>query len=695
MDFKDIANSVNVEDVFRRYFPDLEKDGTNRYKARNPTRDDKNPNSFKLFNDGGFHDFSTGESGSDIIATIAYVKKISMKEAAEELSGIRSDNKIIPISSKKKEIIPPLEIVPPDAPKPPYHSKPSGAWGYKDYNGNVIGYIARFDDEKGKSFLPARWIAGKWEFKGFPVPLPLFGAHLLKEFPTKPVMVVSGEKTCLVARERFPDYVVITWPGGDQQAEKAAWTLIRGRKGTILIPDNDDSCKKAMQKIAAIVDGRIVDVPDSYPKAWDIADAEEGDGLAWVLEQPKKIRKVVDYGYKLNISTGKENKPINCWENLQEILDRLGASARHDIIRKRNEVLMDGVNFEGSQKDEATLSLIESECAKFRFPQGKVDSYLTLLCEKNQYNPVSEWIESKPWDGTSRFQELCNTIESPTPQKDIYIRKWMISAIAAAYNHNGVSAEGVLILQGEGGLGKTQWLQSLCPNDLFLKGFILKPDNKDSIKIGVSRWIVELGEIDGTMTDKALSALKAFLTNDEDTFRPPYARKESTFKRRTIYGGTVNKLEFLVDQDGNRRFWAIICNQINHDHGIDIQQLWAEALTWYKAGESHWLNKEERDCLNKSNEDHEVSDNIDELIATKYNWDAPTTDWIEKTIAEILLDIGIDNNYKGDRIRAKKAIKRLAGRNHRDSRDMKARYVLCPPTRFSLPENNINSYRYN
>lgn len=679
MDFKDIANSVNVEDVFRRYFPDLKKDGTNRYKARNPTRDDKNPNSFKLFNDGGFHDFSTGESGSDIIATIAYVKKISMKEAAEELSDIRSDNKIIPISSKKKEIIPPLEIVPPDAPKPPYHSKPSGAWGYKDYNGNVIGYIARFDDEKGKSFLPARWIAGKWEFKGFPVPLPLFGAHLLKEFPTKPVMVVSGEKTCLVARERFPDYVVITWPGGDQQAEKAAWTLIRGRKGTILIPDNDDSCKKAMQKIAAIVDGRIVDVPDSYPKAWDIADAEEGDGLAWVLEQPKKIIKPIISQFEPLPKCNEKGKPLNCWENLHEILNRLNIIARHDIIRKRHDVIIPWVNLEDSQADIATISLIESECSNFNFPYTKVIDWLNIICAMNAYNPVKEWVDSAQWDGVERFHDLCASIISPTPQKEVLIRKWLISAIAAAYNKNGVGVHGVLILQGAGFIGKTEWFKNLCPNDLFGEGKSLDVTNKDSIKISVSRWITELGETDGTLKKSSSSELKAFLTRDRDEFRPPYGRREIEFKRRTVFCGTVNPSEFLTDETGNRRYWVIECKGIDWDFKFDAQQIWAEVLVWYKNKESYHLTKEENEILNKSNEIFNSLAAVDDLIANEYDWNAPQDLWGWKTTTNACRDAGLEYPKNGDLQKAKPLISRLSGQYANKKIVNGNRLVWCPP----------------
>jgi hypothetical protein len=37
-------------------------------------------------------------------------------------------------------------------------------------------------------------------------------------------------------------------------------------------------------------------------------------------------------------------------------------------------------------------------------PATNVKDYLKLLAR--EYNPVKEWMESKPWDGTSRLQDV-------------------------------------------------------------------------------------------------------------------------------------------------------------------------------------------------------------------------------------------------------------------------------------------------
>ena len=86
---------------------------------------------------------------------------------------------------------------------------------------------------------------------------------------------------------------------------------------------------------------------------------------------------------------------------------------------------------------------------------------------------MKEWIDSKPWDGTSRleaFMDTLVTVESKK-QKEILLKKWLISCVAAAYEENGVELEGILVLQGAQGLGKTLWFKRLCDYE---KGWLLE-----------------------------------------------------------------------------------------------------------------------------------------------------------------------------------------------------------------------------
>jgi hypothetical protein len=74
----------------RSFIRDLIPGGTFRsldYVVKNPTRNDKNPGSFKInYKTGVWKDFASGDGGSDLISLLAYIRRISQGEAARELA---------------------------------------------------------------------------------------------------------------------------------------------------------------------------------------------------------------------------------------------------------------------------------------------------------------------------------------------------------------------------------------------------------------------------------------------------------------------------------------------------------------------------------------------------------------------------------------------------------------------------------
>lgn len=287
-------------------------------------------------------------------------------------------------------------------------------------------------------------------------------------------------------------------------------------------------------------------------------------------------------------------------------------------------------------------------------------------------------IESKPWDGVSRFESFMAQIETPHRQEALfYTRKWLIQAVAAVYLLEGLSAAGMLVLTGPQGIGKTWFIRQLAsrvPNG-FLEGATLDPSNKDSVMTIASHWIVELGELDATFRKSDLAQLKAFITKRVDKFRRPYAKKDSEFGRRTVMAGTVNDPEFLYDNTGNRRFWVIQVDAIHIDQSIDIQQLWAEAKTWYDAGETWHLNQQEQLSLNQHNAQFEVVDPVSEKIQIKFDFQNMTkTTWLTATrIAEIAL---FDRPTKGEVQRVSTVVR---GLNGNQAKRVGGNRLLCVP----------------
>lgn len=382
--------------------------------------------------------------------------------------------------------------------------------------------------------------------------------------------------------------------------------------------------------------------------------------------------------------------PLAHIANLQEICRRLGVTVRYNVISKEEEVLIPNQAFSLDNEGNAALAWLESECSLFKMPTSKLPGFITYLADRNQYNPVAQWVLSKEWDGQDHLGKLLDTVtikrSSDIEQvvlKNTLINRWMISAIAGAFNPKGVSAHGVLVFQGDQYVGKTKWFKSLVPEDLNLikDGVILKPDDRDSVKQAVSFWLVELGELDSTFRKSDIAALKAFITNDKDVLRRAYARKESQYARRTVFFGSVNPKEFLHDPTGNRRYWTIEVEKLNHSHGIDMQQVWRQVYEQWKEGVSYYLAPDEMDMLNKHNQDFTVADPVEESILARYDWDCSYDKWQSWISAtEVLKECGYDRPTKADATAAGAFIRKLNG--GASKRTGQQRLLLMPPVKF-------------
>lgn len=376
-----------------------------------------------------------------------------------------------------------------------------------------------------------------------------------------------------------------------------------------------------------------------------------------------ELRKHVDRERKKRIKAAKKGKvdyitplphldedgvPRNHLDNLREILRRLEVTCRYNLISKEDEILIPGASYTQDNEANASLAWLDSECSLFNFPTSKLKQFLINIADSNAYNPVVTWVTSKPWDKVSRLQALYDTLKTAPEdkkRKEMLIRRWLISAIAVAFSPYGTQTRGVLVLQGPQYIGKTRWFMSLTPQHLKLakEGVLLSPGNRDSVSQAVRHWMVELGELDATFKRSDISALNAFLTNVSDLFRRPYAPKDSHYVRRTVFFGSVNPDDFLHDPTGSTRFWAIPVTKVDHDHGIDMQQVWAEVQELWAAGEQHWLTSEESETLAKGNERFQVADPIQELLRDELNWEMPEAHWRWMTSSGVLRELGIQN----------------------------------------------------
>lgn len=425
----------------------------------------------------------------------------------------------------------------------------------------------------------------------------------------------------------------------------------------------------------------------SPPPEHDIIDHETGEIIN--LNDTNAIASTtagpVNYSSPLPWFDERNSRPFKHHDNLREIIRRLGVTIRYNIIKKREEIIIPNASFSIDNHDNAALAWLASECSLFSFPTDSLQDFVTLIADSNPYNPVATWITSKPWDGISRLQDFYATVrESPgfnKSLKETMMFRWMLSAIAASFNPDGVVARGVLVFQGRQQIGKTAWFKRLVPDtlDVIQDGVILRPEDKDSVKQAVSNWLVELGELDATFKKSDIAQLKGFITRDRDVIRMPYARKESTFARRTVFFGSVNPREFLNDPTGNTRFWTIPCESINFRHDLDMQQVWAEFYEEWKDGQTHHLTPEETQLIEGTNAEYLAIDPVEERILSYLDWDTDESTWVWKQATDILIDCGMDRPTKGDTTKAAMFIRER--NNNQGKRGSSGERLLLVPRR--------------
>jgi len=232
----------------------------------------------------------------------------------------------------------------------------------------------------------------------------------------------------------------------------------------------------------------------------------------------------------------------------------------------------------------------------------------------NSFHPVRDYLGGLRWDGCARVNEFAINYfgAEDTPYVREAGQRFLISAVARIMQA-GCKADHMLILEGPQGSFKSSAIKVL--GDPWTTDDLEDIGSKDAAMQLCGRWFVEVAEL-AAMGKPAVEKLKAFVSRSTDMFRPPYGRRVATFPRQCVFIGTTNADAYLQDATGGRRFWPIQCGTINLDAlGKDRDQLWAEAVLLYQAGERWWLDTAVADMAALEQEDRFQLDPWQDAIA--------------------------------------------------------------------------------
>jgi len=237
-----------------------------------------------------------------------------------------------------------------------------------------------------------------------------------------------------------------------------------------------------------------------------------------------------------------------------------------------------------------------------------LDDALLIVSAQNKINDVKRYLEGLTWDGVPRVETLLPVYLGA--EDNIYtgavMRKSLAAAVARAIV-GGVKYDQMPIFTGPQGIGKSTLLDILGKD--WFSDSLTTFAGKEAAELIQGTWINEVGEL-SAFSKQENQIIKQFLSKTHDIYRAAYGHRTEKYPRRCVFFGTSNDHEFLRDATGNRRIWPVDVGlypakkSVWEQLPLEVDLVWAEAYTYWRAGERLYLDGEAEALAEKAREAH-------------------------------------------------------------------------------------------
>ncbi|MGS0737986.1 VapE domain-containing protein [Pseudomonas sp. GG8] len=460
--------------------------------------------------------------------------------------------------------------------------------------------------------------------------------------PGEPVLVCEGYATGASLHMATSAPVAIAFDAGNlREVAKAMRERFPGRP-LIVCRDDDWKTKRPNGDLwnpgeekgsnaALIVGGQVVGPmfsAERHDKWTDFNDLHCAEGLEAVRRQVLAVVKPpAAGGWKDHLARTENGALIAHMQNVELILGNderwagvISFSAFSSKIVKLRAAPYGGDVGDWADIDDTRVMKWLAQQYNLRVKPSSVIEAVSVVAHDHAFHPVREYLQKLEWDRVSRLEswltDVMGVVASEYTAK--VGKRWMISAIARVMRP-GCKADSVMILEGGQGEGKSTAMSILGGAWFMDTPFAL--GDKDGFQAIRGKWIIELGELDSFNKAESTKA-KQFFSASTDTYRESYGRRSNDVPRQCVFVGTTNQDEYLKDATGNRRYWPVACTKVDLDRLRDIRdQLWAEAMFCYEAGDIWWVNREEAGMFAEAQDERFVVD----------EWEGPILSWLEES----------------------------------------------------------------
>ena len=291
---------------------------------------------------------------------------------------------------------------------------------------------------------------------------------------------------------------------------------------------------------------------------------------------------------------------------------------------------------------------------------------LDIIIEKYPVDPFYEYVSSIEWDGVPRVRRwFIDGLGAYIPgvdksTSDLIIEEatqaWFVGTMGRS-NGNSYKLEIVPVLIGDQGTYKSTYVSytamSMVEEDWYNSTVASLKDPKFFFESIRGAKVVEWSESTQLKRAEDVELLKAFISQEKDTYRPSYARNSETYNRQFSCIMTSNEKTLFNDDTGNRRFIPMVCSDNRarwityenmEENLYDVQQVWAEALALLRSGAKAYMPSDvERLAMCQTRKFTKSNEFFDEIISQLDENYPNVGDYIEvKTLKHMISNIKYD-----------------------------------------------------
>jgi predicted P-loop ATPase len=371
-------------------------------------------------------------------------------------------------------------------------------------------------------------------------------------------------------------------------------------------------------------------------------DLLEADGVDIGTDEQAKALEWLN-----NLERTKTGKLVASAHNFLLILrndPRLKGMAGNDLFASRIAVLKDlpwrkhFTDRIDSWQDADDAELRNYLSLKYEGLTGKMllDDALTTVFAENAFHPVRDWLEALKWDGVPRIRRiLIDYLGAADNEYTQEITEKFFKAGIARVFKPGAKFDYCLVISGAQGIGKSTVLRRM--GQKWFTDAVVSIKGKEAMDQLQGNWVIELSEMQAA-TRAENEELKAFISRQNDKYRPPYGRRVEDHLRQCIFAATTNDRIFLKDRTGGRRFWIVMCDgtakrPLNEFTREVAEQCWAELMAIWEHDKDLLPSKASMDAARELQEEHTEGSEKFGLVQNYLETKLPER-WKDMTIQE-------------------------------------------------------------